>query len=464
MGTILKTKSITNGGKNYLRNYLSITNPNVIETISKFPLNSNQHVTYPNQSAVTQQLWLKKAMEIKDQNNVISYESPKLITKTPESSRVEYILPFSTNNQLRENYLSPYGNLRIGRIIEDLDSISGLVATKHCENEIDTNYKTHFVSGFVSTINILKPLISNRDVKINGKVVWVGNSSMEIMIRVFSKDDKTQKWDPVLVSFFTMVGVDLKTMKPKNINPLKVDTPLDKKLFEDAQKRKFERLNQKSKNKKPITSIIFDTINSLLMISPNRNGKSPILFSNYFNYKFVPMKLTTHQSVIICHPQEKNINGKIFGGYLISVGFENAFSTCLLKFSKSKPEFKSLDGFKFLEKVEIGDILNIKSTITNLEIIENEFDNEFEKYYTQVEVLIHVIDPLTHHKKLACSFNFTFYCSLSKNNQKSGNKEIKRILPQNYSEVISYLKGKRIIDSHLEFEQSHSKLDVFEND
>ncbi|KAN0032379.1 hypothetical protein ACTFIV_006272 [Dictyostelium citrinum] len=443
-----------------------VENVNIVSS-----LNSNHYnhsISYPNQSAITQQLWFARVS--KEVNPALT-EAPKLTTKTPEESKVEVILPFSTDLQLRENYLSPYGHLRIGRFLEDLDAIATVVAFKHGENEND-GYKKMFVTVSVDTIKILRPLIPDRDIKMEAKISWVGNSSMEIMIRVFSKDnDETQQWDPVLVAFFTMVGVDPKTMKPTNINSLKVETPTEKRLFAEGEQHKLQRLNsnQQSLEKLPPTPAELQTIHNLFMISKQQQSYSSSSSSiEPFNTNFIPMNSTSLETVILCQPQEKNINGQIFGGYLMRMAFETAYTTCFMKFPESLPRFRSISGLKFLKPVEIGDILNMKSTITYSKPMGSE-ECEDQTYYTQVEVLAYVTDPSIGEKKLSNVFNFTFYCAPSKSQkeklqQLNTTKKLKQILPQSYSEAMRYLTGKRIIDSYIEFDQSPSKMDVFKNE
>ncbi|KAN0050312.1 hypothetical protein ACTA71_003429 [Dictyostelium dimigraforme] len=447
----------------------------------------NHSISYPNQSAITQQLWFARVS--KEVNPALT-EAPKLTTKSPEESKVEVILPFSTDLQLRENYLSPYGNLRIGRFLEDLDAIATVVAFKHGENEND-GYKKMFVTVSVDTIKILRPLIPDRDIKMEAKLPWVGNSSMEIMIRVFSKDNETQEWDPVLVAFFTMVGVDPKTMKPTNINSLKVETPTEKRLFALGEQHKLQRLNsnQQSLEKLPPTVTELQTIHNLFMISKQQlqlqqpqqqqqqqqqqqsSSSSSSSSIEQFNTNFIPMNSTSLETVILCQPQEKNINGQIFGGYLMRMAFETAFTTCFMKFPESLPRFRSISGLKFLKPVEIGDILNMESTITYSKPMNDDGGScgENQTYFTQVEVLAYVTDPSIGEKKLSNVFNFTFYCAPSKSQkeklqQQNTNKKLKQILPQTYSEAMRYLTGKRIIDSYIEFEQSPSKMDVFKNE
>ena len=53
-----------------------------------------------------------------------------LLTKHPDDSRTEVVYDYATNAGLREKYRNPWGYVRLGRILEDLDSLAGTVAAK----------------------------------------------------------------------------------------------------------------------------------------------------------------------------------------------------------------------------------------------------------------------------------------------------------------------------------------------
>lgn len=52
-----------------------------------------------------------------------------VINRPPHTTTVVY--PFTTDIALREQYRNPWGFVRIGRLLEDLDSLAGNVAYKH---------------------------------------------------------------------------------------------------------------------------------------------------------------------------------------------------------------------------------------------------------------------------------------------------------------------------------------------
>ncbi|EGC37289.1 hypothetical protein DICPUDRAFT_30493 [Dictyostelium purpureum] len=425
---------------------------------------------YLNRTAVTDHLW--KSRKSKDQkivnaNSVNSTENnnsatstsstvikeppPVLKVKTPEDSHTEVDLFFSSDYALREMYLSPYGHLRVGRLLEDLDALAGTVSFKHSENDED-NFKKTIVTASVDRIKLLQPLIPDRDIKMEGVVTYVGKSSMEIMIKLRSKNNTTQNWEPVLVAYFTMVARDKGKSSP--VNHLKVVTPFEKRLFQDGEKHKACRISnqQNSLEITPPTASELQIIHNLFMIAKKES-----------DLELIPMKDTTCTSVLLCQPQERNINGQIFGGYLMRKGFELAFSCIFLKFNESLPLFVAMDDVTFYLPVEIGDILTLESTI----VYSHPVPNEVQTYYAQVEVCAYVTNPYIGKKKLSNVFNFTFYCSPKGEGSKpmdpsAPQPKTKQILPQTYSQAMSYLAGRRIVDRHRESEQSPDNMAIWD--
>ena len=48
--------------------------------------------------------------------------------KTPAESETKVEYPFSTNKILADSYMSPWGTMRMGRLLEDLDALAGNIA------------------------------------------------------------------------------------------------------------------------------------------------------------------------------------------------------------------------------------------------------------------------------------------------------------------------------------------------
>lgn len=54
----------------------------------------------------------------------------ELLTKTPAGSRTSIVYKFATDDILREQYRDPWNEVRIGKLLEDLDALAGTIAVK----------------------------------------------------------------------------------------------------------------------------------------------------------------------------------------------------------------------------------------------------------------------------------------------------------------------------------------------
>jgi len=144
------------------------------------------------------------------------------------------------------------------------------------------------------------------------------------------------------------------------------------------------------------------------------------------------MNDTKQESLILCQSQDRNIHKKIFGGFLMRMGFELAFSTAFI-FAKTQPYFVSLDDVAFHKPVEIGDILSLKAHAI---------------YSTEksvlVEVTAEVVHPAVGDRHLTNVFYFTF-------NFYKATSELPRVIPKTYEEAVKYLEGMRKYKRHMHY-------------
>jgi acyl-coenzyme A thioesterase 9 len=54
----------------------------------------------------------------------------ELLTKTPSQSRTTILYGFSSDYILREQYRDPWNEVRIGKLLEDLDALAGTISVK----------------------------------------------------------------------------------------------------------------------------------------------------------------------------------------------------------------------------------------------------------------------------------------------------------------------------------------------
>lgn len=89
-----------------------------------------------------------------------------------------------------------------------------------------------------------EPLHVGELVTFYGSVNYVGNTSMEIGIRVVAENILTQVRRHTNTCFFTMVAVD-EHGKPTKVKPLTIENETQKRRFEEALVRRQARLGKR---------------------------------------------------------------------------------------------------------------------------------------------------------------------------------------------------------------------------
>ncbi|KAJ3331523.1 hypothetical protein HDU93_009647 [Gonapodya sp. JEL0774] len=151
------------------------------------------------------------------------------------------VIPFRSNQSVLEDYLNPYGGIRIGKLLEDLDAFSGAVAYKHLGGLGGADLPT-LVTASVERLDMVGHVTPEYDVKLSGNVTWVGRSSIEISVRLDSLDDQGNTLEPVLLTRFVMVARNATTGKASPVNPLLLETDEERKVFAEGEAHKSSRL------------------------------------------------------------------------------------------------------------------------------------------------------------------------------------------------------------------------------
>ncbi|XP_078415719.1 acyl-coenzyme A thioesterase 9, mitochondrial-like isoform X1 [Cetorhinus maximus] len=336
-----------------------------------------------------------------------------------KDSYLEAYLPLGSQPSLREKYLNVHKHVRFGRILEDLDSFGVLICYTHAK----TNGRTSpfsIVTALVDEIDLVKKTIQpDCDLKFAGNVTWVGKSSMEVKMHVSQYHDNI--YNPVLDATFVMVARDPGNKGAALINPLKPEGPEEENLFKQGNLNKAKRTKLKE--------------TSLLRTAPNEEERKIIhnmfletldMQTVSFRSRVLPensvwMEGTKLKSLEICHPQERNIYNKIFGGFLMRKAFELAWANACV-YGGSRPYPIAVDDILFQKPVEIGSLLYLSSQVCYT-----------ESNYIQVRVHSEVVDPLSKQHSTTNIFHFTF----------GSEKEVMQVIPKTYGESMLYLDGKR---------------------
>ncbi|GFY81275.1 thioesterase/thiol ester dehydrase-isomerase superfamily protein [Actinidia rufa] len=394
-------------------------------------------------SPVTNALWEARSSIFEKLSSVSSDGPPQseLIKKTPSQSRTSILYKFSDDFVLREQYRNPWNEIRMGKLLEDLDALAGTISYKdlrnlisvlgkivlldlfrlsrlkdqrkiwtlrriiydeadelqendseflhsgtidqHCYSNDGTTRPLLLVTASVDKMVLKKPIRVDTDLKIAGAVKWVGRSSMEIQLEVTqsSKETSNPSDSVALVANFTFVARDSTTGKSALVNQIIPETEQEKMLWEEAEERNKMRKQKRVQYKKEIEDGEVDRLKELLS-----EGRIFCDMPALADRDSILIRETCLQNSLICQPQQRNIHGRIFGGFLMRRAFELAFATAYA-FAGSAPCFLEVDHVDFLRPVDVGNFLRLKSCVLYMEL-EN-----MDQPLINVEVVAHVTRP-----------------------------------------------------------------------
>src|SRR5579872_7322781 len=125
-----------------------------------------------------------------------------------------------------------HGNIHGGHILKLLDSVAYACAARYSGKYI--------VTLSVDQVIFKEPIHVGELVSFYARVNYVGNTSMEVGIRVIAENLLTQIKRHTNTCYFTMVALDA-TGKPTKIKPLEPMTETQKRRYQEALLRKEQR-------------------------------------------------------------------------------------------------------------------------------------------------------------------------------------------------------------------------------
>lgn len=336
----------------------------------------------------------------------------------------EGVIPLTKDKLLWQKYVNFHRRIRFGRIMEDLDTMAVLVSYSHNKDPAkgpDQKSSIVIVTALVDSIKIkAKAIREDRDVIIRGHTTWVGTTSMEISLSVDQENNGSM--DPIMTAKFLMVARDPGNKVKAVVNPLAVETPEERALFEAGEGSKLIRQTEAefSLLKSPPSVDERLTIHDLFIKTLDIKSATFKRFAKPENSMW--MDEAVLKNVIICFPEKRNLYSKIFGGFLMRQAFELAWTNSCL-FSKTRPRLIGVDDIVFRRPVELGSLLFLSSQVVYTKGSD-----------LQVKVHAEVVDPATGSHETTNIFHYTFT---------TDNVEIPTIIPRSYAEYMLYLDGKR---------------------
>ncbi|WP_042478550.1 acyl-CoA thioesterase [Bacillus ndiopicus] len=133
------------------------------------------------------------------------------------------VLPPDTNH---------HGSIFGGRVLAYIDEIAAIASMTHAKGEV--------VTASIDSVDFVSPAYVGDVLELEGIVTSTGRTSMEIYVRVVTRNLKTREERLTTESFVTMVAIDAEG-KPREVPGVYPETETEKRLFETAPKRREYR-------------------------------------------------------------------------------------------------------------------------------------------------------------------------------------------------------------------------------
>ncbi|KAI9029594.1 hypothetical protein CLU79DRAFT_469402 [Phycomyces nitens] len=369
-------------------------------------------------------------------------------------SFMEKHIPFKTSVACYEEYVSYNNGIRIGRILEDIDDIGGVVAGRHIERMGPSDICANYTVGIEQIYMDIPDTVE--DYKITGHIAYTKNSLLIGFITLdIVKDDQIPKKigifhppsipalgvpNPSTVAEFlvTFIHIDSFTNKPIPIVHVKPTTFPEQSLFDKIATVHSERRRGLAKRQ----GLRLDDNKKLQSMSQGtRSNIDSQLISEIFvlDTRIESNSTTSHQY--------KNGNGTIFGGYIMRDAFELA-STAAARFLFS-PALKALrvNNVSFLAPIFTGEHIR-----TNARVIYSNSPLGSE-FVVRVEVEKRDQRCLDYKQVVIMDISFA---------STDMSVKVKRIIPSNPKEMVVWLEGYDIIQQKnkrlLEFLDTKDKI------
>ncbi len=132
------------------------------------------------------------------------------------------------------------GNVHGGSILKLLDQVAYACAARYC--------KSYVVTISLDQVTFKAPIKVGELVTFRAHVNYVGNSSLEVGVKVFAEDLQSKKTRHTNSCYFTMIAMG-EDRKPIPAPPLELENEFEKKLYEAAAMRKQLREEAVKRNK-----------------------------------------------------------------------------------------------------------------------------------------------------------------------------------------------------------------------
>lgn len=150
--------------------------------------------------------------------------------KSPRDSMSSHTLSIQPNH-LNHNYTAHGGN-----ILKAVDETAGIVARRHCHLPV--------VTVAIDRVEFLEPIYVSEFVTCRGRLIYVGRTSMDILVTVEAEDPDTGIKRITNRCLLTFVALDPESKRPAPVPGLLLETEEDERLYRFAEAYRKRRAEE----------------------------------------------------------------------------------------------------------------------------------------------------------------------------------------------------------------------------
>lgn len=481
--TFIRSKALSNSGKyihtTSLKSF-SIYNPNSLMFKHKLEMDNLQkqrtRMRRPEKTEsikITEENDFEPGLDYFEEINEKTSSNIELVgairnpNNNPENGWVQFRIPFDKELRYRKKYeLLKTNRIRHGKLMEILDYLSAFSAYRH-NNILPKSKTATMVTASMDSFSLKKQIDLTKCLLINAYPTWTGDSSMEIRLDIYNgtHDDsntstnhdesveKIKQYDNIETdenflgscSFVYVARNALNYKEKKKILPLDISYITDesekaKALLRQEMGHEHKKVriknSQQSLFKSPPTQeetailheqFVFYKSNKNLLVSQATLGLDKnicdVSLTKDYPMKFKTISETKIEKFVLMHSQNMNVNGHVFGGYIMRQALELGYVCVYMHSNNESPSIISVDSVTFHKPVIIGSVA------------------QFSAYVSLVhEELAHVCVEVTNHIPNTCPVLTTTINITYKTKNKSA-----RVFPTSYECGVKYLEAQRII-------------------
>jgi len=122
-----------------------------------------------------------------------------------------------------------FGNfMSAGKLLKYTDETSALVGMRHAKGTL--------VTGSLDNLFFFSPIKQGEYITLKAGITHTGKTSLETAVKISSENPRTGESSHTCTAFLSFVRVD-KSGKPSPVPQIKAETPYEKRLWKDAEKR-----------------------------------------------------------------------------------------------------------------------------------------------------------------------------------------------------------------------------------